>query len=181
MDRIIGIIGARKKPTYNAAILRSVQQCVKAKCQIITGGAVGTDEKVLEYCINARWSIYTTVYIPSSIDDAPTARILNLLISHGGNVYTITDHSSKYASIFMRNTRIAEEAAVIIAFPSVNNSNGTWHTCRVAERLGKTIICYSPGKKPVRTLGSGIWHPLKNKWWLGFWKLEYISVMEGGV
>jgi predicted Rossmann fold nucleotide-binding protein DprA/Smf involved in DNA uptake len=115
---IIAVVGARTGRTKEE-VVTILENVVKERDMIISGGAVGVDTFAAEFAKSHNISF---------VEYPPDPKIY--------------PNQNPY---FARNEEIVTEAGLILAFPS--DSGGTWNTIGHAKRLGKRLIIFETVKQ----------------------------------
>ena len=181
-QKLVGVIGSRSLPLqYAEQVGAVVDDLLKRKNQIASGGAVGADEYCLAYLIHTGEADKGTVYSPwSTYEGFPVkVRVLTRQFKEyggsivWGNLRGQEEYTLVRAGLLQRNLRLIEAVTGIVAFLH-GDSHGTLFTLRKAlgEHLPVVIFCID---RRLPEFANIKWKPLRcGGCWDGAFKAVYL-------
>ncbi|MDD5456250.1 MAG: DNA-processing protein DprA [Candidatus Margulisbacteria bacterium] len=177
---VVGVIGSRSLPVGNAEQVGAVvEDLLKRKFHIASGGAVGTDEYCLAYLVHVGEADKGTLYSPWSTYEGFPVKVRALtrqFKEYGGSIiWGGLQGKEEYAivrtGLLQRNLRLIEAVSGIVAF-LYGESRGTLFTIRkaLAEHLPVVIFCIDTALPEFKNIK---WKPLKCG---GCWENAYKAV-----
>ncbi len=163
---MVGIIGSRALPEkYKNKVQEVVKYLVQKGYRINTGGAMGTDQYVLEALISLGLVSKGTIF--SAWDSVlgfpkPVQKYVEHFISHGGHMHwgSAPAHCSNSLAVdalLERNRKLVEASSGLVAF-MYGESKGTIYTIKKACKKGIKVIVFRFGDMTfIPIVGSGRW------------------------
>ena len=181
--RIVGVIGSRSLPLcYAEHVGAVVEDLLKRKNQIASGGAVGTDEYCLAYLVHIGEADKGTVYSPwSTYEGFPVkVRVLSRQFKeYGGSIVWGSlrgqeEYAIVRAGLLARNMRLIEAVTGIVAFLH-GDSNGTIFTLRKALNAHLPVVIFCIDRQ-LPEFPNIKWKPLLcGGCWDGAYKAVYLK------
>lgn len=166
VKKTVGIVGARSLPEkYKNKVQEVVKYLVEKGYRINTGGAMGTDQFVLEILISLgqvnKGKIFSAWNSISGFPK-PVQKFVDYFLSHNeqihwGEVSSPCSNSVAVAALLGRNKKLVEASSGLIAF-MYGESKGTIYTIKEACKKGIRVVVFRYGDKTfIPIVGSGRW------------------------
>ena len=172
-QKVIGVIGSRSLPVGKAELVGSVvEDLLKRKFHIASGGAVGADEYCVGYLVHVGECDKGTLYSPWSTYESFPVKVRALtrqFKEYGGSIIWgglrgKEDYAIVRTGLLQRNLRLIEAVSGVVAF-LYGESRGSLFTIRkaLAGHLPVVIFCIDcalpefPHIKWVKLKCGGCW------------------------
>jgi len=179
----IGVIGSRSLPSSNSILVGSVvEDLLKRKCHIASGGAIGADEYCLSQLVHLGESSKGTLYSPWCTYEGFPVKVRALtrqFKQYGGSViWGSLQGKEEYpivrTGLLQRNMRLIEAVSGIVAFLH-GESKGSLFTIRkaLAGQLQVVVFCLDCALPEFPNIK---WKPLLcGGCWEGAYKAVYLK------
>ncbi len=182
-QKLVGVIGSRSLPLqYAEHVGAVVEDLIKRKNQIASGGAVGTDEYCLAYLVHIGEADKGTVYSPwSTYEGFPVkVRVLSRQFKEyggsivWGNLRGQEEYAVVRAGLLARNMRLIDAVTGIVAFLH-GDSHGTLFTLRKALSAHLPVVIFCIDRR-LPEFANIKWKPLIcGGCWEGAFKAVYLK------
>ena len=179
----IGVIGSRSLPSSNSILVGSVvEDLLKRKCHIASGGAIGADEYCLSQLVHLGESSKGTLYSPWCTYEGFPVKVRALtrqFKQYGGSVIWgglqgKEEYSIVRTGLLQRNMRLIEAVSGVVAFLH-GESKGSLFTIRkaLAGQLPVVVFCSECSLPEFPNIK---WKPLRcGGCWEGAYKAVYLK------